>query len=241
MPDKRTHRGAHPEDRDLFSERYLDALRTASEDLCWMLTRGYSVSSALKLVGDRHQLTARQRMAVFRSSCSDQALAKRRGCETDIQDLHGRSVALDGFNILTTVEAALAGGVILRGRDGCCRDLSSVHGSYRKVDETVPAILLIGAVLANIGVSGAHWWLDTPVSNSGRLRAILEQAADEHQWPWVVDLAMNPDAVLKRIDAVVVTADAAILDVASGWVNLASHVISSSVSDAWVVDLFSPL
>src|SRR5205807_9495166 len=43
-------------------------------------------------------------------------------------------------------------GILMLGRDRCVRDLSSVHGSYRSVDETDRAIELIGATLDELGV-----------------------------------------------------------------------------------------
>ena len=86
------------------------------------------------------------------------------------EQLAGRRVDLDGFNVLTTVEAALSGGVVIVGRDGCYRDMASMHGSYRKVTETRPALMLIGEVLAELGTGECQWYLDQPVSNSGRLK-----------------------------------------------------------------------
>ena len=53
-------------------------------------------------------------------------------------------VALDGFNCVITLEAALSGGLVLIGRDGCLRDLSSIHGTYRAVSETPRAVELLG-------------------------------------------------------------------------------------------------
>src|SRR6266404_1471952 len=43
---------------------------------------------------------------------------------------------IDGFNLILTLESALGGGVMLVGRDGCYRDMASVHGTYRRVEET---------------------------------------------------------------------------------------------------------
>jgi hypothetical protein len=67
---------------------------------------------------------------------------------------------------LITIEAAMSGGLIFVGRDGCCRDLASIHGTYRKVTETIPAVKLIGRFLQKVGVTEAVWLLDSPVSNS---------------------------------------------------------------------------
>src|SRR5205814_1075744 len=61
MPDIRKHRGAHPEDRKLFADDQLPALRTAVRELSWLLSRDYSIKAALKLVGDRHALAERIR------------------------------------------------------------------------------------------------------------------------------------------------------------------------------------
>jgi len=77
----------------------------------------------LKLVGDRYQLAERQRTAVRRSACSDASLRWRAERRADLRDLNGASLAVDGFNLLTTIEAALSGGIIIRGRDGCLRDM----------------------------------------------------------------------------------------------------------------------
>jgi hypothetical protein len=225
MPDTRRHRGPHPEDAELFVPAVWPVLREATDHLSWLLTRGYSERSSLKLVGDRFQLTERQRLAVMRSACSDQAMQRRRQTEVSLQDVAGQRLDLDGFNVLTTVEAALAGGVILCGRDGCYRDLASMHGSYRKVQETEPALALVGEVLAEVQAGPCIWYLDRPVSNSGRLRSLIVHLAADRGWAWQAELADNPDAVLITSVAIVVSADSVILDGCGRWLNLAREVI----------------
>ncbi|HYP53983.1 MAG TPA: DUF434 domain-containing protein, partial [Pyrinomonadaceae bacterium] len=71
-PDRRQHRGAHPEDERLFAPSQVAALREAVGELSWLFGRGYAPRSAVKLVGDRHSLTGRQRLAVARAACSDE-------------------------------------------------------------------------------------------------------------------------------------------------------------------------
>ena len=109
------------------------------------------------------------------------------------QSLAGCRIEIDGYNVLTTIEAALSGGVLLLARDGALRDMASMHGSYRKVDETRPALELIGQTLAGFGVSEALWLLDRPVSNSGRLKKIIEDLAGQRGWTWQVELVHDPD------------------------------------------------
>jgi hypothetical protein len=82
---------------------------------------------------------------------------------------------------------------VLAACDGCYRDLASMHGSYRKVEETLPALRLVGESLARLGIESCLWLLDSPVSNSGRLKGIVLQMAADHAWPWQVKLVSNPD------------------------------------------------
>ena len=67
-------------------------------------------------------------------------------------ELRGQEIWLDGFNVLTVIESALGGGVILIGREGC-RDVAGVYSHYHKVAETVPSIRAIGAVALQLVVN----------------------------------------------------------------------------------------
>jgi hypothetical protein len=206
-------------------------------DLCWLLSRSYAPASALKLVGDRYALMARQRLAVARAACADEARAHRAARCLPPCHAAGRPLAIDGYNLLTTIEAALAGGVLLIARDACLRDLASMHGTWRKVAETEQAIALVGQTLHDLQVLECRWLLDRPVSNSGRLKARLLAAAAAHNWPWQVELALNPDAELVQTSLLVATADSAVLDRCGLWLNLARHVVDTAIPQAWIVDL----
>jgi hypothetical protein len=215
----------------------LPVLQDAAADYCWLLNRGYPPAATLALVGNRFRLDQRQRMAVARFTCTDAQRRDRAARRLSISQVRGEALLLDGFNVLTTVEAALAGAVVLVGRDGTFRDLAGMHGTYRRVEETVPALELIGQTLAAWGVAPCCWWLDSPVSNSGRLKKIMLDLANAHGWPWTVELANNPDAVLKQATGPIATADSVILDECGAWVNVAREVVERSVPNAWIVNL----
>lgn len=237
MPDKRTHRGPHPEDSKIFAAEKLSGLRRALADFSLLLTKGYSDKSALKLVGDRFALTSRQRLAVMRSACSDSSLETRLLHQIPLAHLSEKSIAVDGYNLLITIEAALSGARIFIGRDGCCRDLAGLHGTYRKVTETIPAVELIGNFLHQFSLSSVVWYLDTPVSNSGRLKNLIGQIAEKYNWPWRIELLFNPDDELIRTDLVVATTDSVILDNCQQWTNLASRIIKQKIPDAELIDM----
>ena len=77
MPDKRSHRGPHPKDAELFGVGAVGKLRAAVGDYSLLLSKGYAAKSSLKLVGDRFGLTVRQRLALMRSACSDEQRSVR--------------------------------------------------------------------------------------------------------------------------------------------------------------------
>jgi hypothetical protein len=233
VPDTRKHRGPGPQDTTWFGPGAVPVLIEAVADLSWLFSRGYAEASSLKLVGDRHRLVERQRVAVIRSACSDDSLARRHANRVEIGALRGQSLRIDGFNLILTLESALGGGIVLGGRDGCFRDLASVHGTYRRVEETRPALELAARWLSEWGVRPCTWLLDAPVSNSGRLAAMIRATNAD----WSAEVVPNPDAALATAGDVIATADAGILDRCGVWVNLARLLVEAAVPGAFVNDL----
>lgn len=236
-PDRRRHRGAHPEDERLFAAAWAPALRAAVAELSWLLGKQYTPNASVKLVGDHHGLTERQRRAITRAACSDQQQQRRAATQLPLKDAHGQHLVVDGFNLIITIEAALSGGVLFICRDSCLRDLASVHGSYRSVEETDEAIELIGAMLAQLSPAHVRWLLDSPIANSGRLASRLRSRAATDGWPWQVETVASPDAEIIAADAIAVSADSNILDATRRWINLGRRVVEQRLPDAWIIDL----
>lgn len=234
---RQQHRGRHPSDDKLFAPAQWKRLRQAVGDLSWLLSRDYPLDASLKLVGDRYRLTARQRMAVRRCACSDKALVWRTSHRIGADVLRGKTLWVDGLNVLIGIESALSGGLLFLGRDGCLRDLASVHGTWRRVVETRQAIYLLGQTLGELAPAQVHILLDKPVGNSGRLRGFLQKAAEEQGWPWTITLDHNPDRLLVAAAGPVATSDSHILDQVQAWVHLIGHVVQRHVPQATIIDL----
>lgn len=237
MPDTRRNRGAHPRDRECFAPEELPRLRQAASDLSWLLARGYPAKGSLKLVGDRYGLRQRQRMALQRCAAGGEDCARRRSREVEVGDLAGRSLLIDGYNVLLTVEAALGGAVVLLARDGALRDMASMSRHFRQVRQTRQAVDRIGGFLEASGYDRGVWVLDRPVSNSGRLKGLIEGMASERRWPWEVVLSDRADGELAESGEIVATADSGILDRGVAWLSLARRVVEASVPQAWLVEI----
>jgi hypothetical protein len=140
---------------------------------------------------------------------------------------------------VTLLESALARGIVLLCRDGCCRDIAGIHRRYRTVNETVPALRLVGETAAALGVSRCRWWLDQPVSNSGRLKTLMLEAAANAGWNMDVELVFSPDHVLSHTGEIIATSDGIVLDHCQRWVNLARLIIADRLPQTRLLDLAS--
>ena len=233
------HQGRHPDDDRLFAAEALGPLRDASDDLSYLRTRGYADEGALKLVGDRHQLTARQRRAIRGAACSEAALAHRRAAALPPDQLAGRPLWIDGYNLLILLTTAQAGGPLLRGRAGALRDLAGLHSGYRPSEQTPALLALVHESVAPLAPAEVRWLLDQPISRSGQLAALIAQTAADHGWPWRAETTPDPDVTLRAApsDVVIATGDGGILDHAQArWCDLAGFIIGRAVPDAWIVD-----
>lgn len=208
-------------------------------DLSWLRTRGYAERSAIKLVGDRYQLRQRQRVAVGRCACTDGAKAARATRQLHAADVAGQMLIIDGLNVVTTIEVALAGGVLLVGRDGCLRDMASFHGSYRLVQETERAVQILVGLVASMGPGEAVMYIDRPVSNSGRLAELVRREAASQRSNLRALTSERVDETLKHSAAIVATADSAVLDACKRWVCLAKMAVEyhrPEMEPLWLLD-----
>jgi len=229
----RKHRGRAPEDTLFFDEARLARLRKAVCDLGWLLRRRYSAKAAVELVGNHYQLSGRERLAIIHAA-SDGA---ERGTPLSFGALTGAELCIDGFNLLITLETALGGGIILIGTDGCYRDIANIHGSYALRAETERAIELVAEALLQSRAEKALWLFDRPVSNSGRLCALVNTTAERLGVTMHAETADGVDSRIKACEGVAVTADSDILSGRERWCDLAGHLIRTRIPDAAVIDL----
>lgn len=207
-----TNRGKESNDDKLFgSEKMHAALKNAVEDLCHLMSRGYTAKSALVLVGNRYKLNVRQQKAVQGMSASDDQINNRSNNSLSASELKGKTVLIDGFNVLILLESLLSRAYVFKGADGFYRDLSSVHGSYKKVQQTSRAIELIADFYVNEEIANIRWYFDKPVSNSGKLKQLITEIATENNYNWEVLLTNNPDKDLVAENGIAITSDAWIL------------------------------
>jgi len=218
-------RGLVDGDDKTFGLAQIDKLKTAQNELQFLLNRGYPMKSALTFVGNHHQLTIRQSLAVVRSTSSVKNIELRKKKQLASKDVKNQTVYIDGFNLIIVLEVILSDGMLFIGQDGCIRDLSELRGSYRLIPQTGKAIELIRDAMSKLEIEKAVFYLDQPVSNSGRLKEKIYETI----WPMPVDVEIvrNPDALLKKLPHII-TSDSIILNECESWFNLTEYILEQS-------------
>ncbi len=230
-------RGKEGSDDRLFGDPKMQSkMREAIKDQSYLLSRGFSEKSALQLVGNRYKLNNRQQRAAQGMSEAAHKLEKRAMNCLQPNQLVEQEVYIDGFNVLIMLESALSGAFLFKGLDGCYRDLSSVHGTYKKVKQTGEAIQLIANFLQENKVKKAIWIFDKPVSNSGRLKTMLREFAEEHNYNWEILLDNNPDKFIAESGNIAISSDAWVLDNSNSWCNMVRHIVDNHIPQKNVVE-----
>ncbi|HMB01320.1 MAG TPA: DUF434 domain-containing protein [Spirochaetota bacterium] len=232
----RKHRGLHPADQILLQPDHLKKLHNSLNDVILFLNKGYPLQASVTFSGNRFQLTARERKAVTRAAVDSSTAAKRQAKSISPALLKNKTVLIDGFNIIITLETALSNGVLLYCQDSCLRDLAGIHGSYKKVRETAPALNMAADYLRRQQVKAVKWLFDQPVSNSGRLAEMTRNLPAGAGMIWEAETVNNPDKILQQSKDIIITSDSAILDKAGQWFNLA-YYLAGQTDQTNLIDL----
>ena len=230
-------RGYVPEDEKQFTGKQLESLQKAADEVQFLLDRGYDVKPVTTFVGNHYLFSERQRLALARSVSAKEYIQKRVNKEL-LQTERGRlpeTVHIDGFNTVITLEVALSGSPVFYCRDGALRDLAGLRGTYRVIDKTQTAIELLLRQLEILHISEAVFYLDAPVSNSGRLSGLIRQCAKGYGISVQTQIIPDVDRVLKQMEGVI-SGDAIILNRCKSWLNVMPLIIGK-MGHVWKIRL----
>ncbi|PIF44349.1 hypothetical protein CLU96_1294 [Chryseobacterium sp. 52] len=233
------NRGKNTGDDVLFGpEKQVDKLKSAVQDMMYLLSRDYPEKTSSELVGNRYKLKTRQIQALRGASASEQQVQNRTIRQLEVSELKNKILYLDGFNVLILMESLLSGAYVFEGIDGCFRDLSGVHGTYKRVNQTQKAIELIALFFRKAEIEKLVWIFDKPVSNSGRIKQMVLDFAQENNLNWEGLLEFNPDKFLAENSEIAVSSDAWILDHCQKWFNLIAHLITEEKLDVNLLKMY---
>ncbi|WP_186430445.1 DUF434 domain-containing protein [Clostridium sp. BSD9I1] len=228
-------RGYVERDKIEFNDKNLKLLKQAQQDICFLLDRGYEINKVIDFIGNHFLFSARQRLTLKRVLSSSLDIKRRK--EHQLKGSYeNAAIHIDGLNLIITLEVALSGSTILHCMDGTIRDLAGLRGTYKLIDKTDAAIELIGKRLKEVNIGKAIFYLDSPVSNTGRLKARILEILSKYDFDVEVILVPNADFILKSLDNVV-TSDGIILNTCGSWINLAYEIIKEYLPNVHYIDL----
>lgn len=210
-------RGYVPEDDRNFSGDAIKDMRSASRHICFLINEGYDLKQASTFVGNHFMFSERQRLALMRSVATKEQLKVRK--EKEKSSVSGEEVWIDGFNTIITLEVMISDSILFLCQDGTIRDLAALRGTYRIIPETEKALKILLGTLEEYGVKNIHILLDEPVSNSGRLKSLIAEIAENYKVNLDIQILKQVDKELWKKENVI-TSDSIILDHCKSWFNL---------------------
>lgn len=230
-------RGYVPEDEKQFTGTQLELLIKAAREVQFLLDRGYEIKPTTTFIGNHYMFSERQRLALARMVSPMERITERKSKELLQKEEKKlpKTVHIDGFNTIITLEVALSGSPVLYCGDGTIRDLAELRGTYRIIDQTKEAIMRILQQLDVLKIENACFYLDAPVSNSGRLSSLIMECADKYNVSVKTQVINDVDRVLEQL-AGVISGDAIILNNCVSWLNIMPLIIEQMES-VWMIQL----
>lgn len=186
-------------------------LDEAIKDLRFLLDRGYKKEYALRFVSDHHMLSKHERNIVYRMTHSQSHIdvmgSKLKGADY----LAGRHLAIDGFNVLITIEAAQKGQNCFLCQDGMLRDDCMAFSNYKIGEGTYEAAEMVLDFLSIIKPKTVRWVFDSQISGSGRLAQMILAKMKARKMDGEALTSPNADRHLSHLNLITATSDAPLI------------------------------
>jgi hypothetical protein len=208
-------------------------LQEAAADFRLLLGRGYPRRAALELVGNRYNLEYTARQLLHRGVCAPEVAAARRAKLRCLADLPGLPLALDGHNVLITLECAGRGLPLVAADDGWIRDVGEISRAFKVSAATDRVLGLLADYLAGQRPGPLKVFYDAPLSLSGELARRTRQFLESRGLAVQAEAVPVPERRLAAFPGPIATSDSALIDAHEPVVDLAGEIIR--LHPAWRV------
>lgn len=214
----------------------LARLRPAAQDFRFLLGQGYPRQASLTLVGNRYNLSLAARQILLRGVCDPAAAAQRRLKLCPLAKLAGRPLAVDGHNVLITLECGLRGLPVTAADDGFIRDIGQISHKFRASALTEQALHSLSHFLASPGVGPVRFYYDAPMSHSGDLAATTRRILRDHHLSGDAQAVPVPEKELLEFPGAIASSDTHLIDRSGLVVDVAGEILRQ-IPGVWIVSL----
>lgn len=202
-----------------------EVLKQAAADFRYLLARGYPREASLTLVGNRYNLSWEARQLLHRGVFAPEVARARRAKLRRLAEVAPCPLALDGHNVLITVESALRGRALVLADDGFVRDVARLSRAYRGSAFTTQALSLLGSFLASRHAGPLTILYDAPMKKSGELASLTRRIFQDRGRSAEVRAVPVPERDLLVFEGAVATSDTQLIDAREILVDLAGEII----------------
>ncbi|MCC7572503.1 MAG: DUF434 domain-containing protein [Candidatus Methanofastidiosum sp.] len=195
----------------------------ARNDLYLLLNRNYPKTYALRFVGDHYGLKNEERYALSRIVFSKSYIKKTKEKKRSLKDIKGKSLFIDGYNVIITTESVLMGKAFV-SMDGLLRDTRNVSKKHKITKETLESIDLILGLLKKYPPENTQVYLDKMMSKSGKISETIRDGLEERNLRGDSETVSSVDHILKNSRGIVATNDSAIILEINEFIDLPSKV-----------------
>lgn len=212
-------------------------LMEAARDFRYLLERGYPRVGALTFVGNRYQLPKAERDILGRGVYDRQTSRARKSKLKSPESLAGRALALDGHNVIITLESALAGRTLIECDDGPIRDTAGLSSAYKPSDASIKVVEMVLDYAAANKVGSVLFLLDAPMAHSGDLAAQIGAMMAGRGMIGRARAVPAPEYELFPFAGLTATSDSVIIDRTANPIDLAGFIIRESRPDLKIIRL----
>jgi hypothetical protein len=206
----------------------LNFLQKAAEDFRYLINRRYPRKAALELVGNRYGLTFDERHLLHRGVFSNKNSKARRKKKITFREVRNEDLAIDGHNVLITIEAGLSRRPLILGDDGIIRDISGLSGSFKKTETIDKAIQFIIDAIKRMKPRRTLFLFDAPISMSGKLAQEVRNQLKKENLKGEAMAVKVPEKILIGFRGVIATSDTAIIEQSKMVLDLAGYILKKN-------------
>lgn len=205
----------------------ISKLSSPARDVRYLLERGYPKSSSIIFVGNHYHLDMNERHILTRVIVPPKIAIARNRKRLTYKEVSGMKILADGYNVLIAIESMLQEDTLWLCDDGFVRDTRGVFRSHKNTDVTIEAVKQMCSILFKSNISYVKVLLDSQMSQSGDLAALIRQELSLLLLQGEVLTSEHADFDLKHADIgyVIATADGAIIDTVEKVIDMPAAVI----------------
>lgn len=215
------------------------ALWQAAQDFRYLLDRGYPREASLTLVGNRYGLDKRARQILHRGVFAAAVARERRAKLRRLSELPGVPLALDGHNVLITLESAFRGLPVILADDGFFRDTAQLSRAFRFSPESEQALKRLAGFLQAHQPGPVLVLYDAPLSRSGELARRTFEIFAAQGLTAEVRAVPVPEKELLVFPGAVATSDTHLIDARLELVDLAGEIILQETGQGCDIQIIS--